>query len=72
MLLCPSMMCADFGKLRDEIDELEHEGAAYVFCPETMPVTNRETNLAKLEDSYARGYAQAQREIDALERWLQR
>lgn len=32
MLLCPSMMCADFGKLRDEIDELESAGIDMFHC----------------------------------------
>ena len=59
-----------YNALLDEIEQLEREGAACVFYPDTMPVTNRETNRAKLEDSYARGYAQAQREADAWERWL--
>ena len=61
-----------YNAILDELDALEREGAAYVFCPETMPVTNRETNLAKLQASYDLGYAQAQREADAWERWLQR
>ena len=32
MLLCPSMMCADFGKLHDEIDELESAGIDMFHC----------------------------------------
>lgn len=61
-----------YNALLDEIERLEREGAACVFCPERMTVTSRTRDLAALEDSYARGYAQAQREADAWERWLQR
>lgn len=43
-----------------------------MFYPETMSVTNRETEFGKLQASYEQGYAQAQREADAWEAWLQR
>lgn len=59
-----------YNALLDEIDRLEAEGRAYVFCPEHMTVTNKTTDFAKLQDSYDRGYAQAQREADAWEKWL--
>lgn len=59
-----------YNAILDEIDALEREGAACVFAPERMTVSNREMNHAKLCDAYARGYAQAQREADAWERWL--
>ncbi|WP_197533064.1 DUF6363 domain-containing protein, partial [Gordonibacter pamelaeae] len=48
------------------------EGAACVFHPDEMPVSNRETDHAKLSRAYDQGYAQAQREADAWETWLQR
>ncbi len=56
----------------DEIERLEHEGAAYVFYPENMPVTNRETDYAKLQASFDQGLAQSQREAETWESWLQR
>lgn len=61
-----------YNDLVEEIERLEREGAAYVFYPEVMPVTNREVDRAKLEDSFARGLSQARREADAWERWLAR
>lgn len=60
-----------YNDLCDEVERLEREGAACVFYPERMPVTNKETDRAKLEDSYAHGYAQAQREVARWEKWLQ-
>ncbi len=59
-----------YNDLCDEVERLERAGAACVFYPEVMPVSNKETDLAKLQDSYERGYAQAQREADGWERWL--
>ncbi len=61
-----------YNALCGELEQLEREGAAYVFYPETMSVTNRETEFGKLQASYEQGYAQAQREADAWEAWLQR
>lgn len=61
-----------YNALCDEVDRLEREGAAYVFHPDEMPVSNRETDHAKLSRAYDQGYAQAQREADAWEAWLQR
>lgn len=61
-----------YNDLCDEIERLEHEGVAYVFYPESMPVDNKETNYAQLQASYELGLAQARREADAWEAWLQR
>lgn len=60
-----------YNALVDEIERLEREGRACVFYPERMTVTSRTRDRALLEDSYARGYAQARREADAWERWIQ-
>lgn len=59
-----------YNELCDEIEQLEKSGAAYVFYPETMEVSNKETDRAKLEASFLRGLAQAQREADAWEEFL--
>lgn len=59
-----------YNELCDEIERLEKAGAAYVFYPESMDVSNKETNFEKLEASYRRGYAQAQREVEAWEAFL--
>ena len=59
-----------YNELCDEIEQLEKSGSAYVFYPETMEVSNKETDRAKLEASFLRGLAQAQREADAGEEVL--
>lgn len=59
-----------YNDLCEEVERLERAGAACVFYPERMPVTNKETDRAKLQDSYERGYDQAQREAASWEAWL--
>ena len=59
-----------YNELCDEIERLEKVGAALVFCPEVMDVTNRTTDYEKLQASYDRGYAQAQRAVESWEDWL--
>ena len=59
-----------YNELCDEVERLEASGAACVFYPETMDVSNKETDRAKLEDSFRRGFKQAQREADSWERFL--
>ena len=61
-----------YNALCDEIERLEREGAACVFYPDRMEVTNRTTDFAQLQKVYDDGYAQAQREADTWETWLQR
>lgn len=61
-----------YNALCDEIERLEREGAACVFYPDHMEVTNRTTDFAQLQKAYDDGYAQAQREADTWETWLQR
>ncbi len=60
-----------YNALLDKLDGLEAEGRAFVFAPEKMDITNRETDLARLQASYDRGYSQANREYDRLAKWLQ-
>lgn len=59
-----------YNELCDEIERLEAAGAAYVFYPEAMEVSNKETDRAKLEASFLRGLAQAQREVEVWEEFL--
>ncbi|HIT45843.1 MAG TPA: patatin family protein [Candidatus Aphodovivens excrementavium] len=59
-----------YNELCDEIERLEASGAAYVFYPEAMEVSNKETDRAKLEASFLRGLAQAQREVEMWEGFL--
>lgn len=59
-----------YNRLCEEIEQLEKSGAAYVFYPENMDVSNKETDFEKLEASFLRGYAQARREAEAWEAFL--
>ena len=59
-----------YNELCDEIEELERSGAAYVFYPDQMTLSNRTTDLDQLQAAYDAGYAQAQRELDAWLKWL--
>lgn len=59
-----------YNDLCDEIERLEKSGAAYVFYPEEMTLTNRTTDFDALQASYEAGYAQAQRELDTWQKWL--
>jgi predicted patatin/cPLA2 family phospholipase len=54
----------------DEIDRLERDGAALVFRPERATVSNTTLKQAKLQESYALGLAQAQRELPAWRTFL--
>lgn len=57
-----------YNSLLEELEDLEREGKAFLVYPETMPVSNRETNYKKLSDSYRLGYEQGQRD---LPKWLE-
>ena len=59
-----------YNELCEEIEELERSGAAYVFYPDQMTLSNRTTDLDQLQAAYDAGYAQAQRELDAWQKWL--
>lgn len=60
-----------YNELCEEIERLEKSGAAYVFYPEEMTLTNRTTDLELLQTAYDTGYAQAQHELDTWQKWLQ-
>lgn len=59
-----------YNELCDEIERLEETGAAWVFYPEKMEVTNKTTDHAALVRSFDDGLAQARRDIESLEKWL--
>lgn len=59
-----------YNELCDEIERLEKTGAAWVFYPDTMEVTNKTTDYDALVRSYEAGQAQARRDIESLEAWL--
>ncbi len=55
-----------YNRTLDELEQLEDEGKAYLVYPETMPISNKETNHKRLADCYQLGYQQGQTE---LPRW---
>lgn len=54
----------------DNLARLEAEGRAYVFYAEEQEVESGERDVAVLEANYSRGYAQAQRELEAWNSFL--
>lgn len=59
-----------YNHLCDQIEELERVGAALVYYPSEMTVTNHTTDVEKLRVSYASGAEQAKREADGWKGWL--
>lgn len=59
-----------YNRTLEELEDLERDGKAYLFYPDHMPISNREINFYKLEDSYKRGYEKAQREVDEWRTFL--
>ncbi len=59
-----------YNDLCDKLEKLEESGAAYVFYPDEMNVTNHTTNLEQLNASLAAGQEQARREVEAWKEWL--
>lgn len=59
-----------YNELCDEAERLARTGAAYVFYPKVMEVTNKTTDHSALVRSFNDGLAQARREADTLEAWL--
>lgn len=57
-----------YNETSDRLAELEKQGKALQFFPEKMLINNRERNLSKIQQSYASGYEQSQRELPA---WLE-
>ncbi|WP_338420100.1 patatin family protein [Raineyella fluvialis] len=61
---------ARYNATREELFELEREGRAMLFVPETMPVTNGERSVAKLQAAHELGLAQVRRELPAWREFL--
>lgn len=59
---------AHYNDTKRKLLELEKQGKAKLFFPETMPIHSRELSTAKLENAYQLGMAQTQREWDS---WLE-
>lgn len=60
-----------YNALCDEIEELEKSGAAWVFYPDTMDITNKTTDYEALVRSFEMGQAQSKRDIESLVEWLE-
>ncbi len=60
----------NYNRTREELFELERQGKAMLFVPETMPVTNGERNVAKLAAAHELGLAQARRELPVWQEFL--
>lgn len=59
-----------YNATRERLFELERQGRAYLFVPDTMPVANGEKDVAKLAASHELGLAQARRELPAIREFL--
>lgn len=52
-----------YNETLDQLEQLESEGRAFLVYPDRMLVSSRETDLKKLQESYASGYGQGQRDF---------
>lgn len=60
----------NYNRTKDELLQLESHGSAYVFFPDTMPISINEKSVPKLRSAYATGYRQSLREIPAIKEFL--
>lgn len=60
-----------YNQTLDELEELEKEGKAFLVYPDTMPVSNKETNYNKLNESYHLGYNQGKRDLPKWKEFLE-
>ena len=59
-----------YNRTREELFDLESSGDAYLFVPDTMPVSNSTTDVPRLRAAYEAGLAQARRELPRWHEWL--
>ena len=59
-----------YNHTREQLFELEKQGKAFLFFPQTADISNRETNLEKLEECYEASLKQADPWLEALLAWL--
>lgn len=59
-----------YNRTLDQLEKLEQEGRAYLIYPDSMPITNRETNFDRLEQSFSAGYNQGKRDVIEWRRFL--
>ncbi|MBR5950217.1 MAG: patatin family protein [Actinomycetaceae bacterium] len=60
-----------YNHTRNQLLELEKQGKAFLFFPEKADLSNRETDIEKLEEYYNVSLEQADRWIEELQEWLQ-
>jgi predicted patatin/cPLA2 family phospholipase len=61
----------NYNRTREELFDLQSSGAAYLFIPERMTVSNSTVEVARLRASYDAGLAQAQRELPQWREFLE-
>lgn len=61
---------ARYNAARKKMLELEAEGRAYLFFPESITISNTEMRKERLEANYLAGQAQIRREMPAIRRFL--
>lgn len=59
-----------YNHTREQLFELEKQGKAFLFFPEKAELSNRETDIEKLEKYYQAGLKQAKTWINELQAWL--
>ena len=52
-----------YNQTLEELETLESQGKAFLVYPDTMPISNKETNFHKLSESYTLGYNQGKRDL---------
>ncbi len=55
----------------DELEQLESQGKAYLYYPDTMPVSNGERNAVRIQAAYEEGLQQARRDLPAIQEFLE-
>ena len=59
-----------YNRTREELFDLESSGAAYLFVPRTMPVSNSTTDVSRLRAAHEAGLFQARQELPRWHAWL--
>lgn len=59
-----------YNTLLDRLEALRETGAAYVFCPDSMPITYKTTDYDALCRAHDMGLTQCERERSAWKAWL--
>lgn len=60
----------NYNRCREELFDLERDGAAYLVAPSVMPIHNSQRNVAKLRRVYQQGLSQGRRELPAIREFV--